>query len=367
VRAVQILTLQGPASVAVVDVPEPVPGPEHVLIDVAAAGVAHPELLQTRGGYQIAPPLPFIPGSELAGVVRAAPPGSGVAPGDRVAALCLDGGAWAEVAAVPAGQVFALPDSVELTAAGGFLFNDLTVHFALTERGRLRPGETVLVHGAAGGIGSSALRIALALQAGRVVAVVGSEAKRAAAKQAGATDVVLADGWLPAVVELLGPRAVDVIVDPVGGDRVTDSLRSLNDGGRLLIVGFTGGIPTIKANRLLLNNIEAVGVGWGAWSARHPGHLQRQWDDVRPLIDAGRLGVPAPRVYALDRAAEALAVLEARQVTGKLVLATGTRGRRDAALSPSLAHLLSRAHAADPCPAARRHAGAVGTRGRRRR
>ena len=168
--------------------------------------------------------------------------------------------------------MFKLPDSVSFEAGAGLLFNDLTMHHALRTRGRLADGETVLVHGAAGGIGTSTLRLAPVWGAARTIAVVSTEAKIAIAKAAGASDVVLADGFKDAVKELTDGRGVDIVVDPVGGDRFTDSLRSLAPGGRLLVIGFTGGeIPTVKVNRLLLNNVDAVGVGWGAWTCTHPG------------------------------------------------------------------------------------------------
>ena len=191
--------------------------------------------------------------------------------------------------------MFKLPDNVSFEAGAGLLFNDLTVYFALTVRGRLAEGETVLVHGAAGGIGTSTLRIAPALGAGRVIAVVSTEDKAEIARAAGATDVVLADGFKDAVNDLTGGRGVDIVMDPVGGDRFTDSLRSLAPAGRLLVVGFTGGeIPTVKVNRLLLNNIDVVGVGWGAWTMKHPGALTEQWDGAA-LLTSGALAAPHPR------------------------------------------------------------------------
>ena len=320
-RAVQVTRLDGPAAVEVVELAEPA-DPGAVLVDVHAAGVAFPDVLLSRGLYQYKPALPFVPGAEAAGVVRSAPAGAPVAAGDRVAVLTLLNGAMAQTVAVPAEQVFKLPDSVSLEAGAGLLFNDLTVHFALTERGRIAAGDTVLVHGAAGGIGTSALRLAAALGAARVIAVVSSEAKAAVARAAGATDTVAVAGFKDAVAELTSGRGVDLVLDPVGGDRFTDSLRCLAPGGRLLVVGFTGGdIPTVKVNRLLLNNIDVVGVGWGAWAMTHPGYLQRQWAALEPLLASGAVAPPAPQVFELDRAGEALAALEDRTARGKVVLA----------------------------------------------
>ena len=235
-----------------------------------------PTPCRPAGCISTARSCPYVPGAELAGVVRSAPAGAHVAAGDRVAALTMLTGAMAEVVAVPADRVFKLPDAVSFEAGAGLLFNDLTVHCALRTRGRLVAGESVLVHGAAGGIGTSTLRLATAWGASRTIAVVSTADKGDVARAAGATDVVLADGFKDAVKELTGGRGVDVVVDPVGGDRFTDSLRSLAAGGRLLVIGFTGGdIPTVKVNRLLLNNVDAVGVGWGAWAVTHPGYLGR--------------------------------------------------------------------------------------------
>ena len=319
-RAVRVRELGGPESVELVEVDEP-SADGGVVVDVYAAGVAFPDALLTRGLYQYRPELPFILGAELAGVVRSAPEGAHVAPGDRVAGLTMLGGAMAETAVLGAEQVFPLPDNVSFEAGAGLLFNDLTVYFALTTRGRLAAGETVLVHGAAGGIGTSTLRLAPALGASRVIAVVSTEDKAEVARAAGATDVVLADGFKDAVAELTGGRGVDIVMDPVGGDRFTDSLRSLAPAGRLLVVGFTGGeIPTVKVNRLLLNNIDVVGVGWGAWTLTHPGALTEQWQGLAALLSSGRLAPPQPQVYPLSQAAEAVASLENRSARGKVVL-----------------------------------------------
>jgi NADPH2:quinone reductase len=318
-RAVQISRLDGPAAVEVNEVDEP--AGDGILIDVHAAGIAFPDVLLTRGLYQYKPELPFTPGGEVAGVVRSAPAGAHVKPGDRVLGLTMITDGMAEMVLLPPERVFALPDNISMRAGAGILFNDLTVHFALRTRGRLMPGETVLVHGGAGGIGTSALRLAPALGAARTIAVVSSPNKVAVAEAAGADDVVLADGFRDAVTALTDGRGVDIVVDPVGGDRFTDSLRCLAPAGRLLVIGFTGGqIPTIKVNRLLLNNIDAVGVGWGAWTMSHPGYLAEQWDEVSALLESGRVSAPDPQVYPLQRAAEAITSLEDRTARGKVVL-----------------------------------------------
>jgi NADPH:quinone reductase len=318
-RAAQLIRLDGPDAVEVGEIDEPTG--DGVVVDVHAAGAAFPDALLTRGLYQYKPDPPFVLGGEIAGVVRSAPDGAPVRRGDRVVGLTMLTGGMAEVAVVAPDRVFKLPDNVSFTAGAGLLFNDLTMYFALIVRGRLRSGETVLVHGAAGGIGTSTLRLATALGASRVIAVVSTEDKGEIATAAGATDVVLADGFKDTAKELTDGRGVDMVVDPVGGDRFTDSLRSLAPGGRLLVIGFTGGdIPTVKVNRLLLNNIDVVGVGWGAWAGTHPGALSEQWAEVEQLLVSGRLAPPQPVVYPLDEAAAAIASLENRTAKGKVVL-----------------------------------------------
>ncbi|MEV6324199.1 NADPH:quinone oxidoreductase family protein [Nocardia sp. NPDC051787] len=320
-RAAQVSKLEGPEAVEIVDIPEPTPYPGGVVIDVHAAGVAFPDVLMTRGLYQMKPELPFVAGGEVAGIVREAPEDAHVRAGDRVVALTLLGNAMAETAVVPVEMVFRLPDNVSLEAGAGILFNDLTVHFCLRTRGSLAAGETVLVHGAAGGIGTSTLRMAAALGAGRVIAVVSTEAKAEVARASGATDVVLTDGWLAAVQELTGGRGVDIVLDPVGGDRFTDSIRSLASAGRLLVVGFTAGeIPTVKVNRLLLKNVEVVGAAWGEWVMSHRGYLREQWAEVEPLLASGEIAPPEPVLYPLDKAAVAIASLDNRTATGKVVV-----------------------------------------------
>jgi NADPH2:quinone reductase len=320
VRAVQITRLDGPTAVELVDLPEPVAGPDDVLVDVHVAGVSFPEVLQTRGAYQLKPDLPFVPGAEVAGVVRSAPAGSDLVPGQRVAAFPGFGG-YGEVVAVPRPMVFPLPERVSSQAGAALPMNYLTVHFGLTRRGGLRAGETVLVHGAAGGVGTAAVQLARALGA-RVVAVTSSPEKAAVARAAGAHDTVPADGFRAAVTELTGGRGVDVVVDPVGGDRFTDSLRCLAREGRLLVIGFTGGeIPTVKVNRLLLNNTSVVGVGWGAFWTASVDYLQEQWAELVPLLEAGTLDPVLGTVHPLQDASLALQELDERRAAGKVLLA----------------------------------------------
>lgn len=315
-RALQVVALDGPAAVEMRDVPEPVAGPDDVLIEVRAAGVNFPDVLQTRGLYQVRPELPFTLGSELAGVVLTAPAGSPVAPGDRVAGLTWTG-SFAQRAVVAADEVLPLPDGTSFVAGAGLPMNMLTAQFALVVRGHLRAGQTVLVHGAAGGVGTACTQLAVALGA-TVIAVVSTPEKGEVARAAGATHVVAVEGFRHAVKALGG---VDVVVDPVGGDRFTDSLRCLRPEGRLLVIGFTAGeIPTVKVNRLLLNNVDVVGVGWGGFALGRPGYAATQWAELVPHLRAGKLDPLLSATFPLEEAAEALALIDERRVTGKVVL-----------------------------------------------
>ena len=324
-RAVQIVEESGPESaLALVDLPEP--EPSHMLtpgagvvVEVYAAGVSFPELLQTRGQYQMKPPLPFVPGSEVAGIVRSAPEGAQVKAGDRVAAFCALGG-FAETAVAPEFFTFVLSPELDFAQGAGLILNYHTAYFALVLRGRLKEGETVLVHGAAGGVGTASLQVARGVGA-RTIALVSSEAKRAVAERAGADEaLLLGDGWKDEVLEL-SRGGVDMVLDPVGGDRFTDSLRSLREGGRLVVVGFAGGsIPEVKVNRLLLGNTEVVGAGWGAYVMGKPDLNREIGAAVNRMVDEGNVSPIVGERFPLERAADALKTLDERRATGKVVL-----------------------------------------------
>jgi NADPH2:quinone reductase len=325
VKAVQIVELGGPdAALRVADVPEPeashmlTPG-SGVVVDVHAAGVSFPEVLQTRGEYQLKPPLPFVPGSEVAGTVRSASAGASVKEGDRVAAFCALGG-FAEVAVAPEFLTFPLADALDFAQGAGLILNYHTAWFALRLRGRLDEGETVLVHGAAGGVGTATLQVAKGLGA-RTIAVVSSDEKEEVARAAGADDVVRSDGpWKDEAKELSG-GGVDVVLDPVGGDRFLDSLRSLGEGGRVVVVGFTAGsIPEVKVNRLLLNNTEIVGAGWGAYVMPKPDVNREIGAGVNSLVDEGFVRPIVGARFPPEQAADALKLIDERRATGKVVL-----------------------------------------------
>ena len=318
-RAVQVVRLDGPDAVEVNEVDEPKATGDQVLIDVDAAGVVFPDLLLTRGMYQMKPELPFVVGSEVAGTVREAPEGSGFAAGDRVAAMPVTGG-FAPVVACSTEMVFPLPDAVSFHVGAGLPMNYLTAHFVLEVRGRMSPGETVLVHGAAGGVGIACIQFAKARGA-TVVAVVSTEGKAEVAKAAGADHAVLVEGFKDAAREITGGRGVDIVVDPVGGDRFTDSVRSLAREGRVVVVGFTAGdIPTVKVNRLLLTNTEVVGAGWGEYAGSRPGYMRWQWDQITGDVASGRLAPPISATYPLAEAASAIGDLAERRVTGKVLV-----------------------------------------------
>ena len=324
-RAIQIVQLTGPDdALKLVELPDPEPSHmltpgSGVVVDVHAAGVSFPEVLQTRGEYQFKPPLPFVPGSEVGGVVRSAPETAGVARGDRVAAFCMIGG-FAEVAVAPEFMCFGLPDELDFAQGAALILNYHTAYFALKLRGRLAEGETVLIHGAAGGVGTASIQVAKGLGA-RTFAVVSSDDKERVARDAGADEVLRVDGpWKEQAKELSG-GGVDIVLDPVGGDRFTDSLRSLAEGGRLVVVGFTGGaIPEVRVNRLLLANLEVIGAGWGAYVMGKPEVTRQIGAEIMRLIQGGFIRPVIGARFALERAADALKVIDERGATGKVVL-----------------------------------------------
>jgi NADPH2:quinone reductase len=317
-RAVQVTELSGPDGLAVVEVDEPEAG-DGVVVDVRAAGVSYPDLLLSRGLYQMKPDVPFVLGSEVAGVVREAGAGSGFAAGDRVAAFTF--GAFAEVAQAGTDLTFRLPEGLDFTQGAGLVMNYHTAHFALARRARLEAGETVLVHGAAGGVGTAALQVAAALGA-RTIATVSTDAKERVAREAGADEVVRSDGdWRAEARELTAGRGVDVVYDPVGGERFAESVRALAPEGRLVVIGFVeGSIPEIAVNRLLLRNVGVLGAAWGHFAFERPEYLREVGAELERMVAAGYVRPIVGGRYPLEGAAEALRDLDERRATGKLVL-----------------------------------------------
>ena len=317
-RAAQVHTATGPADVRVVEVDDPRAREDEVLVEVHRVGISFPDLLLSKGEYQLKPEPPFTLGVDFAGTVVSGP--SGYEPGERVAGVLPYGGA-AELVVAPPMSVFSLPEDVSFDQAAAIPMNYLTAHFALVERGGLRDGETVLVHGAAGGVGTASLQVAKGFGA-RTIAVVSTDEKARLARDAGADETVLRDGFKDAVLDLTDGDGVDVVVDVVGGDAFTDSLRSLAPQGRLLVVGFASGqgIPEVKVNRLLLNNVDVRGVGWGAYAMVRPGYMHEQWDALLPLLASGVIDPPIGATYELEEIGRALADMEARRTLGKSVV-----------------------------------------------
>jgi NADPH:quinone reductase len=318
-KALVARKLSGPSGLEFADVDDVSGGDDAVVVDVGAAGVSFPDLLLLRGEYQMRLEPPFVPGMEVAGVVRSAPYESGFAPGQRVTALSMLGG-WAEQVAVPADNLTPIPDGLDDAEAVALLGNYQTMYFALAKRGALRMGETVLVLGSAGGVGTAAIQIAKALGA-YVIAMVHRPAAHDFVQSLGA-DVVLplTDGWLAAVKDHTDGRGVDLVVDPVGGDVFDDAVRALDTEGRLLVIGFAaGGIPTVKVNRLLLRNVSVIGVGYGEYVNRKPGSQSVFEFGVGELVKAG-LRPPPPLRYPLAEGAAALQALADGGVLGKVVL-----------------------------------------------
>jgi len=320
----RIAAFTGPEDVEWTEVAEPAESAEPaagggVVIDVAAAGVSFADLLQTRGAYQMRVALPYTPGMDAAGVVRSRAPGADFRPGQRVVVL-VPYGCWQEVINVPPGRVLPLPDGMSFEAAAAAPLNYLTGLFALVRRARALAGETLLVHGAAGGVGTAAVQLGKALGL-RTIAVAGDETKREFAVRCGADHAVPSDGWLAAVRDLVGERAVDIVVDPVGSDRMTDSLRSLAPEGRLLVLGFAGGeIPVVKVNRLLLGNTGVLGVASREFFEQRPALMTELWGQLMELWRTRMLADPPVEAYPFADARGALRAIADRRALGKVVL-----------------------------------------------
>jgi NADPH2:quinone reductase len=326
-RAVVIESLDGPRAAVVRDVPEPTgahrrANGRRVLVEVHAVGLSFIDPLQTRGRYQAGVDAPYVCGSELAGRVLEAPEDSWVRPGDRISGIVWQG-AMAEQALALDDFMVRIPDDMSYAQGAGIYMNYATAWYAL-DRAGVAPGETVLVSGAAGGVGTCLLDLGPAFGAS-TVALVSSEQKAEMASRAGATHVVRTDGtdgpWLERVRELTDGRGVEVFVDQVGADLFLDLMRSLRIGGRGVVVGFAGGtIPEVKVNRLLLRNLTLTGITMDVMETEHPGTLARVRRGVQELLDKGALHPAIGAVYPMERAADALASLEDRTAVGKIVV-----------------------------------------------
>lgn len=323
-RAFMIKELSGPDAGAITETPipegaHPWTDGQRLLIEVHAAGVSFPDLLQTRGMYQHAQSVPYVAGGEVAGVVREAPPGSRFVPGDRVAGLTVFG-ALAEHALGLPDYTVKLPSDVDFATGAALYLNYATGWFSLYRAG-FEPQDAVLVHGASGGVGTATLQLVRA-RGGLPIAVVSSEKKKQVAREAGAEHVLLSsDPWERQVRELTGGQGVQVVVDPVGGDRTTDSLRSLDVGGRLAVVGFAAGeIPAVKLNRLLLRDLSVLGVALEPYARRYPNTLRTLTTDIEDMTARGLIRPLIGHRLPLEHAAEALSLIDRREALGKVVV-----------------------------------------------
>ena len=311
-----------PETLVVEDVAAPSPGPHEVLIDTRAAGVNFPDTLIIQNLYQFKPPLPFSPGSECAGIIKAV--GAGVTRfqvGQRVAAFTT-WGAYAQEVVAEAGKTLRIPDDLPFDTAAGFLLAYGTSYHALRDRGALRAGETLLVLGAAGGVGLAAVEIGKALGA-RVIAAASSEQKLEVCRRHGADECINYDmeNLRERVKQLTDGKGVDVVYDPVGGAYSEPALRSVGWRGRFLVVGFANGtIPTIPLNLALLKGLSIVGVFWGDFAKREPAHAARDVAELMALLQAGKLKPLISARYPFERVAEALNAVLARKAVGKIVL-----------------------------------------------
>jgi NADPH2:quinone reductase len=313
----------GPADNLVIEErPDPEAGPGQIVVDIRAAGLNFPDLLVVAGQYQTRLPPPFIPGHEAAGVVTATGEGvEGVAAGDEVMFTTLGGGTFAEKIAIDALLAVPKPKPLDFAQAAGFLITYCTSYHALRQRANLQPGETLLVLGAAGGVGITAVEIAKAMGA-NVIAAASTDEKLEFAKSAGADETInYRDTPLrDAVKTLTGSKGVDVVYDPVGGKLALQALKSLAYKGRHLVIGFTSGtIPDFPANLVLLKSASIVGVYWGDWAAREPGSHARNLGEMAAMIAEGTLQPRVTASFDLDDYREAFRTIAERRVLGKIV------------------------------------------------
>lgn len=316
-RALQISQFGSPATLRTIPVPQP--GPGEVLVRTAACGLNFADLLMSEGRYQDTPPLPFTLGMEVAGTVAACGPGvTGSLPGARIAAVPGRGG-LAEFVCVPAARCVAIPDSMSDVQAAAFQIAYGTSHLALDHRARLQPGETLLVLGAAGGVGLTAVEIGKHMGA-RVIASARGKDRLAIARQAGAD--VLIDSDAPDLREALRAEGgVDVVYDAVGGPAFLQALRATRPEGRLLCIGFAGGeVPQIPANLLLVKNLSVIGLYWGGYLAFRPDVLTASMARLFGWFTQGVLTPHVSHVLPLDQAVDGLDLLRTRQATGKVVV-----------------------------------------------
>ncbi|MBB97129.1 MAG: NADPH:quinone oxidoreductase [Rhodobacteraceae bacterium] len=318
----------GPETLELADVAVPDPGQGELRIAIKAAGVNFPDTLMIRDLYQMKPPRPFAPGGEVAGLVDAVGDGvSGFAIGDRVLALTGHGG-FAEFVCADAAKATKIPDAMPYDEAACFVFTYGTSYHALKDRGYLKPGETLFILGASGGVGAAAIELGKAMGA-RVIAGVSSDDKAAFCRQIGADETIVypydmdrdaQKALSNRLKELCGPAGLDVAYDAVGGDYAEPVIRAMGWDGRYLVVGFPAGIPRIPLNLTLLKSCQIVGVFWGASVMRDPkGHAQNV-EELFEMYGAGKIRPQITARYPLDKAGDALEAMASRKVTGKVVV-----------------------------------------------
>lgn len=311
-----------PESMAFEDIPVPHPGPEQVRVRNHAAALNFFDILQVQGKYQIKPPFPFTPGAEVSGIIDAVGPGvTQFKPGDRVLSMT-HGSAMAEQSLALVNRTFPIPDGMDFSSAAALPVVYHTSYFALRDRANLQPGEWLLVHAGASGVGVSAIQLGVAFGA-RVIATAGSDEKLAFSKAQGAEHAInYTDAtWVDQVKQITGGRGADVIYDPVGGDVFDLSTKCIASAGRLLVIGFASGrIPTIAANRILLKNMSVVGALWGGHVQAHPEYSAHAQNAVADLYKQGKIKPPTPVEYPLASAPRALRDLANRKILWKAVL-----------------------------------------------
>lgn len=321
-RALLCTSWGGPESLTLGELPAPEPAPGEVLVGVRACGLNFADTLMIQGKYQERPELPFSPGLEVAGEVLARGPDvEDPRVGDRVIAFCGHGG-LAERVVVPAGNAIRIPEGMDFVTAAGFAVVYGTAHVGLERRGHLAPGEVLLVHGAAGGVGLAAVEVGRRMGA-TVIATASSAEKLALARAHGAQHVInyLEDDFRERVKSLTEGRGADVVFDPVGGEVFDQSVRCTAWEGRILVIGFASGtIPTLPVNLTLVKNISVTGVYWGAYRKRDPTVLRQSWQQLLAWLDEGAISPHVSATYPLENAAEALRSLVERRATGKVVV-----------------------------------------------
>lgn len=319
-RAFQLNEYAGPDGLTLVDAPAPRATRDAVTLQVHAIGVNFPDLLMTKGHYQHHPDLPVIPGCEVAGTVISAPDGFGWQDGDRAAAFVWQGG-FAEQVSVPLNSMVRVSDQVDMASAAAMVVNYHTVHFALSRRGGVKAGETVLVMGAAGGIGTAAVQVATGLGA-RVLAGVADAEQVSIAQAAGARDVVVLEpGFAQTLREMTGGRGVDVVLDPLGDWLFDEAIRGIAPEGRLLVIGFAAGeIPNVKVNRLLLRNVGVIGVAFGAFLELDRELMGQQARSLDGMVASGVVSPHIGRRFTFEELPDALRLLAKGRIHGKGVV-----------------------------------------------